>query len=109
MHVHELLESVEENVRCTLHEVRPKEALEVPDSIFLVLQSFSIKQSLVDSSFTFKSVSQCGSSLLWFKFCDITPVVYGIFESKPATSTIIRWGNLGGHLLKGRKTLKLFQ
>ena len=57
VHIHELLEAVEKNVRCSLHEERPQEALEV-------LQAISVQKPFVDGSFTFKTVSQCRSTLV---------------------------------------------
>ena len=64
VHVHELLEAVEENVRCSLHEERPQEALEVLHSVGWILQAISVQKPFVDCSFTVKTVSQCRSTLV---------------------------------------------
>ena len=64
VHVHELLEAVEKNVRCSLHEERPQEALEILHSVGRILQAISVQKPLVDCSFTFKTVSQCRSTLV---------------------------------------------
>ena len=64
VHIHELLEAVEKNVRCSLHEERPQEALEILHSVGRILQAISVQKPVVDCSFTFKTVSQCRSTLV---------------------------------------------
>ena len=57
MQVHELLEAVEENVGCALHEERSQEALEVLHPVVRVLQAVSVKKPFVDCCFTFEPIS----------------------------------------------------
>ena len=53
MQVHELLETVEKHTGRALHEEGPQETLEVLHSVVRVLQTLSIKKSLVDRCFSF--------------------------------------------------------
>ena len=64
MQVHELLEAAEENVGGSLHEGRPRETLEVLNSVVRVLEAVSVQKPLVNRSFTFQPISQCLSALV---------------------------------------------
>ena len=52
MQVHELLEAVEKRIGRALHKEGPQETLEVLYSVVRVLQTLSIKKSLVNSCFS---------------------------------------------------------
>ena len=53
MQVHELLETVKEHIGRALHEEGPQKTLEVLQCVVWVLQTLSIKKSLMDGCFSF--------------------------------------------------------
>ena len=94
----ELYESIQEHCLSSLDEMRWQESFEIVHTIIGIPQQFSVQQSFVYRCFIL-SVSQSRSTFLRFQFCNVTPVINCIFIGKETGPSIVRQGNLCGHLL----------
>ena len=101
MPVHELLKAVEEHIGA-LRKERPKETLEVVDSVVRVLQAVPAQKPFVIRCFS-KRFHKAGPRLSLsnsVRLSHVTPVIDRILVGKPTTSAIITWRYLCGHLLE---------